>query len=107
MTTRWKVTVDLISVLRGNFAFLCFMGVHLPAAAKAAQLQLLPHSHSAASQRMEQVWTAYKRQACNSPFCMSAFDKFLCVRKLEVIKAEQKRLLNIFGKTHMLVINVA
>lgn len=107
MTTLWKVIVDLISSIETKLAFLCFMGVHLPGAVKAALLKLLPHFHSVATQRIEQVWTADKRQACNSPFCMSDFDKFVCLRKLEVIKAEQKRLLSIFRKTHMLFFNVA
>jgi len=71
------------------------MGVHLPGAAAAL-------FRSAATRRIERVWTADKRQACNSPFCMSDFDKFVCLRKLEVIKAEQERLLNIFRKTRML-----
>lgn len=102
MTTLWKVIVDLISSIETKLAFLCFMGVHLPGAAKAALLKLLPHFHSVATQRIEQVWTADKRQACNSPFCMSDFDKFVCLRKLEVIKAEQKRRLSIFRKTRML-----
>lgn len=102
MMTLWKVIVDLMNSIETELTFLCFMGVHLPGAATAALLNLQPHFHSAATQRIEQVWTADKRQGCNSPFCTAASDKFVCLRKLELKKAEQKRLLNIFRKTHML-----
>lgn len=62
--------------------------------------ELLLHFHSAATQSTQQVWTADKRQTCKSPFCVSGFDRFVkvCLKKLEVIKAEQKRLLSTFRK---------
>lgn len=102
MTTLWKVIVDLMSSIETELTFLCFMGVHLPGAVTAALLKLQPHFHSAATRRMEQVWTADKRQGCSSPFCTADSGKLVCLRKLELIKAEQKRFLNIFTKTHML-----
>lgn len=68
---------------------------------EAVPQELLLHFHSAATQSIQQVWTADKRQACKSPFCMSDFDKFVCLKKLEIIKAEQKRLLNTFRKNHV------
>lgn len=101
MTTLWKIIVDLITSIEREFAFLCLLGVHLPGAVRAVPQELLLPLHSAATQSIQQVWTADKRQACKSPFCMSDFDKFVCLKKLEVIKAEQKRLLNTFGKNHV------
>lgn len=98
MTTLWKIIVDLINSIEREFAFLCFLGVHLPGVVRAVPQELLLHFHSAATQSIQQVWTADKRQACKSPFCMSDFDEFVCLKKLEVIKAEQKRLFNTFRK---------
>lgn len=98
MTTLWKIIVDLINSVEREFAFLCFLGVHLPGAVRAVPQELLLHFHSAATQSIQQVWTADKRQTCKSPFCMSDFDEFVCFKKLEVIKAEQKRLFNTFRK---------
>lgn len=101
MTTLWKIIVDLITSIEREFAFLCLLGVHLPGAVRAVPQELLLPLHSAATQSIQQVWTADKRQVCKSPFCMSDFDKFVCLKKLEVIKAEQKRLLDTFRKNHV------
>lgn len=101
MTTLWKIIVDLINCIEREFAFLCALGVHLPGAVRAVPQELLLHFHSAATLSIQQVRTADKRQACKSPFCMSDFDEFVCLKKLEGIKAEQKRLLHTFRKNHV------